>query len=226
MTVRAVEKHASIRSRNPEREDAHILLSGSVAWTCVDARQRRRKLLKLIPPGMLPMLPGGNRQIDPDLRYLAFTNCKVGQVELEAFFRITLGQQASAYERLLDIQLRHWTALLPRWSKSVVGLGTRGRLQLALLELCADFGIPDSRGLLLSVSPGHDDLADLIGASRSKVTQALGDLERRGMIVRLGRRMAVRPDRIESALRDLPTSLYGRRSQRAASPKGNAPSGE
>jgi CRP-like cAMP-binding protein len=208
ISVREVEKHARICDPGHEREYAYILLSGSVACTCIDSRYRRRKLLKLIPPGVIPILPERNSTIDLNLRYEAFTNCKIGQTDLEGFFRIILGKGMSNYRHFLEIHLRHWLAVILRSSKSSLGMAIRERLGLALLELCSEFGIPDSRGMLLRVSPSHEDLADLVGTTRSKVTHALGDFERRGMITRLGRRIVVRVDRIEPSLRQQQPSPY------------------
>jgi CRP-like cAMP-binding protein len=200
MTVREVEKHARICEPGHEREYAYILLSGSVACTCVDSRYRRRKLLKLIPPGVIPILPQPHTTIDPRLKYEAFTNCKIGQTDLEYFFRATLRSGTTAYQHFIEIHFKHWMDVIVRSSKSALGLALDERLGLALLELCSEFGIPDSRGMLLRICPSHEDLADLVGTTRSKVTHALGDFERRGMITRLGRRLVVRMDRIESSL--------------------------
>lgn len=204
MTVREVEKHARICEPGHEREYAYILLSGSVACTCVDSRYRRRKLIKLIPPGVIPILPRPYSTIDPRLKYEAFTNCKIAQTDLEYFFRTTLSNGVTAYRHFLEIHFKHWIAVIARSSKSALGLALNERLGLALLELCSEFGIPDSRGTLLRICPSHEDLADLVGTTRSKVTHALGDFERRGMITRLGRRLVVRMDRIESSLRQGP----------------------
>jgi len=63
---------------------------------------------------------------------------------------------------------------------------------MALLELCQDFGIEDSRGTLLRVAFSHKDLASLVGASRPRVTEHLAQLEREQVVVRQGRQLVVR----------------------------------
>jgi CRP/FNR family transcriptional regulator, cyclic AMP receptor protein len=204
LSVREVEKHTRICPPGTEREYAYILLSGSVACTCVDSRYGRRKLLKLISPGVIPILPEGEAAINLNLKYEAFTKCKIGQTDLDCFFRIVLRTGLFAYRSFLDLHLRHWMAVILRSSKSSLGLDTIERLGLALLELSSEFGVADSRGTFLQVVPRHNDLADLVGTTRSKVTHALADLERRGMITRFGRRIVVRRDRIEPFLRERP----------------------
>ena len=46
----------------------------------------------------------------------------------------------------------------------------------------------------------HKDLAELVGASRPRVTEYLALLEREHLIVREGRQLIVRRDRLESFL--------------------------
>jgi len=40
-----------------------------------------------------------------------------------------------------------------------------------MFDLSEDFGIADSRGTLLAVSFSHREIADLVGASRPRVTE-------------------------------------------------------
>ena len=62
---------------------------------------------------------------------------------------------------------------------------------IALLELCADFGIEESRGTLLRVAFSHKDIANLVGASRPRATEHLARLEREKFMIRQGRQMVV-----------------------------------
>jgi CRP-like cAMP-binding protein len=72
-----------------------------------------------------------------------------------------------------------------------LNLGLHERIAIALLELCADFGIEESRGTLLRVSFSHKDIANLVGASRPRVTEHLARLEREKFVIRQGRQMVV-----------------------------------
>jgi hypothetical protein len=58
------------------------------------------------------------------------------------------------------------------------------RLALTLAELSNNFGTPDRRGVRLTVPGRHIHLAELVGASRPRVTEHLTAFERAHMIVR------------------------------------------
>jgi len=62
---------------------------------------------------------------------------------------------------------------------------------LTLLELSSEFGIEESRGTLLRVAVSHKDIAELVGASRPRVTEHMAQLERDRFVVRDGRRLFV-----------------------------------
>src|SRR5260370_21340021 len=79
------------------------------------------------------------------------------------------------------------------------------RLALALLELGQDFGIDYRRGLLLTMSARHQSLAELVGASRPRVTEQLGHFERSHMSQRKGRYLSLKRDRLESFLLQIAT---------------------
>jgi len=51
--------------------------------------------------------------------------------------------------------------------------------------------IAQSRGTLLRVSFSHKDIANLVGASRPRVTEHLARLEREKFVIRQGRQMVV-----------------------------------
>ena len=72
-----------------------------------------------------------------------------------------------------------------------LGLDLRARLLSTLVQLCANFGVMESRGTLLRVSLSHKDLADLVGASRPRVTEHLAELEREHLLIRQGRQFIV-----------------------------------
>jgi CRP/FNR family cyclic AMP-dependent transcriptional regulator len=77
-----------------------------------------------------------------------------------------------------------------------VGLGLRERLADALLELAAKFGVRDSRGTLLTLKLTHADLAELVGASRQRITEQLTEFERSKAIIRDGRRLILIPEKL------------------------------
>jgi len=90
--------------------------------------------------------------------------------------------------------LRQWY----RWSLGFLGLDLHERLAFALRQLCSVFGVEESRGTLLRIAVSQKDLADLVGASRPRVTEHLAKLERERVLMRQGRQLIVRLDRMEN----------------------------
>jgi hypothetical protein len=81
-----------------------------------------------------------------------------------------------------------------------MGCTLEERVALILLELSDNFGTRDQKGIRLTVPTRHKDLADLVGASRPRVTEYLTRFERMHMIVRDGRQLIVKRDRLEEFL--------------------------
>jgi CRP-like cAMP-binding protein len=81
-----------------------------------------------------------------------------------------------------------------------MGCTLEERVALILLELSENFGIPDRQGIRLTVATRHKDLAELVGASRPRVTEYLSSFEQKNLIVRDGRQLIVRRERLESFL--------------------------
>ena len=77
-------------------------------------------------------------------------------------------------------------------------LPVRDRLLTAFAELGSKLGTPDERGTVLNVPLTHQDLADLIGATRPIITLHLKDLERDGAIVRERRRLILVPEKLSN----------------------------
>jgi DNA-binding GntR family transcriptional regulator len=58
----------------------------------------------------------------------------------------------------------------------------------------------DSGGRLLRYQLSHQEIAELVGATRPRITEHLARLEREGLIARRGRRFVVNVDTIEKAI--------------------------
>jgi hypothetical protein len=72
-----------------------------------------------------------------------------------------------------------------------LNLSLHERIAITLLELSANFGIEESRGMLLRASFSHQDIADLVGATRPRVTEHLAQLERDHLVIRQGRQLII-----------------------------------
>jgi CRP-like cAMP-binding protein len=68
---------------------------------------------------------------------------------------------------------------------------TEARLKSALLILAERWGQPREEGIEIALDLTHRTLADLAGASREKVTRALGLLQQKGLVQVIRRRLVV-----------------------------------
>jgi CRP/FNR family cyclic AMP-dependent transcriptional regulator len=177
--------------------DAHILLQGIARVTCRNARGER-VTMALLAPGPIPQFPLLSFS-GFDFGCEAYNDSRVGSVSWDTFNDITRLSIGSTFKKFHRNDLQQSYGLLLR-SSSFLNLGLRDRVTNTLLELASDFGIKESRGVLLRVSFSHQDIADLVGASRPRVTEHLAQLEREHLLVRQGRQMIVCVDEIGSAI--------------------------
>ncbi len=169
----------------------NILLRGVAKITCL-SQAGQRVTIALLAPGPIPQfvsLPVNRR----DFRCEAHGECRVGSLSWDQFDVITRTVPQSALRKFYDDNLMPWYRFFAG------GLDLRERLLVTLLQLCSDFGVTESRGTLLRVSISQKDLAGLVGASRPRVTEHLAELVREHLLIRQGRQMIVRLDKIESS---------------------------
>jgi CRP-like cAMP-binding protein len=177
--------------------EAHILLRGIARITCQNARNER-VTIAMLAPGPIPEFPS------PPLsqfhfRCEAYNDCRVGSFGWNDFNRITAHGSELAFQKFHESDLRQWYRLLLR-SSGFLNLGLHERIVLTLLELCSDFGIEESRGTLLRVTFSHKDIAELVGASRPRVTEHLAQLERDQFVLRDGRRFFVQVAKLSDSI--------------------------
>lgn len=184
----------------PEAELAagvHILLRGVAKITCLNHCDER-VTVALLAPGPIPeflALPVSHWHF----RCEAHSDCKVGSVGWDQFDVITKAAPRSALKEFHDNDLMQWSRFFEGGLSFLLGLDVRARLLSTLLQLCSSFGVIESRGTLLRVSLSHQDLADLVGASRPRVTEHLAELEREHLLIRQGRQLIVCLDKIENS---------------------------
>ncbi len=177
-----------------EISDIYILLSGAARFSCIGVK-RGRIAVAIIPPGVIPKPPA-----------LAFFNCqfrcealrhsRVAKISRASFVEIIFGTRLARFDRVANLAYGGLDNMLTRYP-GFTGLDLRSRLALALLELGTFFGVRNGRGTVLTITPTQQELADLVGASRPKVSIILGEFVRRRAIHREGRRIALVPSRLE-----------------------------
>jgi CRP/FNR family transcriptional regulator, cyclic AMP receptor protein len=174
--------------------DVFILLSGAARFSCVGTR-RGRIMMAIVPPGVIPRPPALS-YLNCQFRCEALRHSRVGKISRDAFVEILLGVRATYFDQVANLMFGGIQTLLTRYP-GFIGLDLRARVALALLELGATFGARNTRGIVLTITPTQQDLADLVGGSRPKISIVLREFVRRRAIYREGRRLALVPARLE-----------------------------
>jgi CRP-like cAMP-binding protein len=171
-----------------------VLLSGAARLVCLGTK-RQQITIAIFPPGVLPRpaIPG---YLNCRLRCEAVRQSRVAKVSRANFIEIVLGVQVTCFDSVSALIFGGMENMLTRYP-GFFGLDLRSRLAVALLELGLLFGVRDARGILLSVTLTQQELADLVGASRPKISIILSEFVRSHAIYREGRRIALVPSRLE-----------------------------
>jgi CRP/FNR family cyclic AMP-dependent transcriptional regulator len=168
---------------------ANILLKGIVRVSCQNT-QGKRVTVALLAPGPIPEFP--SPPLSPfTFRCEAYDDCRVGTLRWSDFDGITAHGAELAFRKFHENAMRQWYRLLLR-NPSFLNVNLYQRVAITLLELASDFGIKEARGMLLRASFSHQDIADLVGATRPRVTEQLAQLEQEKLIIRQGRRLIIR----------------------------------
>jgi hypothetical protein len=145
--------------------EAHVLVAGVARITCLNA-DKERVTVGLIAPGPIPELPSLSTSRF-DFRCEAYNDCRVGTLDWKGFGSITLNGRESAFTKFHHSSVKYWYRLFRRTS-GLLNLDLHERVALTMVDLSEDFGIADSRGMLLTVSFSHKDIASIVGASRPR----------------------------------------------------------
>jgi CRP/FNR family transcriptional regulator, cyclic AMP receptor protein len=198
LTVSRVKRGGIIFDEKRSAESAYVLLSGVARITC---RNRRgdRTLVIMVAPGMIPGVPPAVIGIRYNFRCEAVTDCQIGTITLATFIEIALGIASADFKRMAASYSGRWDLVQLRCS-NFMACTLEERVALILLELSENFGVRDGEGVRLTVPATHKDLAELVGASRPRVTEYLAGFERKHLIERDGRQLIVRRGRLERFL--------------------------
>ena len=193
MTSRNV-KHKGVifEERGALSLDTHILLTGTAELSRMNGSHAT--VVAILSPGVIFRMPLMARGIDHNFQWTALNECRVSALLTDTFILIGLGivpaDFPANFQRLADMENPRRGYLLGRYP-SFLGLALLQRVAVALLELALEFGVQNTRGILIRITLTQRQLADLVGASRAKVGQVLIDLERRKVVIREGRQFAV-----------------------------------
>jgi CRP-like cAMP-binding protein len=198
LSLNRVEKRDIIFDEKHSPESAYLLLSGVARITCRN-RKGDRTLVIMVAPGMIPGFPPPVSGIRYNFRCEAVTDCQIGVVGLETFIEIALGIASADFKRMAASYSGRWDLVQLRCA-NFMSCTLEERVALILLELSENFGVADGQGVRLSIPARHKDIAELVGASRPRVTEFLSGFERKRLIVHKDRQLIVRRDRLEAFL--------------------------
>jgi CRP-like cAMP-binding protein len=198
LSVNVTEKRDQIFGERDSSGCCYILLTGVARITCRN-RKGRRAVVIMLAPGMIPSFPRPVAGISYNFRCEAVTNCQVGTIDWDAFVEICLGIESADFKRLAANYVGRWDLVQLRCS-NFMNCSLAERLALILLELSETFGIREDEGMRLTVPARHKDLAELAGASRPRVSEHLMEFEHKRFIMRRGRQLIVKRDRLEDFL--------------------------
>ncbi len=190
LTVTRHEKRSTIFSDKHSSEAAFILLSGVARITCVN-RKGRRTMAILLSPGLIPEFPLAVAGITYSFRCEAVTSCQVGTTGFDNFMKICLGIGSASFRKMAAGLLGRWDRVHLRCS-NLMACTIEERLALTLLDLTENFGVRRLHGgVLLGELIRQGDLAELVGASRPRVTEHLRKLTQKHLISRNSQGMVV-----------------------------------
>jgi CRP-like cAMP-binding protein len=96
-----------------------------------------------------------------------------------------------AFAKSVRVQLARRVTDAWRLVRMLSRYTTEARLKSALIMLAERWGQPREEGIEIALDLTHRTLADLAGASREKVTRALGLLSQKGLVKVVRRRLVV-----------------------------------
>jgi CRP-like cAMP-binding protein len=176
----------------------HILLTGT-AELC-HLYGSRSRVVAILSPGIMFRMPLMARGIEHNFKWTALNDCRVAELTTDKYIKITLGILRATYIRVANAESGRWSGLMGRYP-GFLGFDLQARVAIALLELAFEFGVQNTRGILIRITLTQRQLANLVGASRPRVGEILLDLERRKVVVREGRQLAVLTRNLEALIR-------------------------
>lgn len=195
MAVEGIEHGRPIFNEWGDANLAHLLLTGIAKISFLN-HEEKRVLVGLVRPGDIFGISFFFPKVQRPFRCDAFIDCTVGILSPEAFVDIFFGLPLDVYMRSMELTVGRWWDMLLHCT-SGIGLTLKKRLALELLELGNRFGVKDARGMILGVRLTHEDLADMVGASRQKITEHIKEFERQRAVLRQGRQLILIPQKLQ-----------------------------
>jgi CRP-like cAMP-binding protein len=179
-TTREFPRGASIYPQGTHRGSIFIVLAGEVSVSVI-LPSGQRILCVLYQPGAMFGFPIVEWERPRLSAADAFTPATVAVVPRREFERVLCALAPAAvlrfFNRVLERQARFALRLV-----HCAALDLRGRLALTLGDLASTFGVETATGVRIAVPITHENLAEMVGASRERVSRAMGALMSAGLI--------------------------------------------
>ncbi|RMG32753.1 MAG: Crp/Fnr family transcriptional regulator [Planctomycetota bacterium] len=192
--LRRFDRGEPIYLPNDAARRLFILLSGRVK-ICHYTEDGKESILGIVSPGelfgeMALLAPARRGEVAE-----AIQRCEVLTLPSDAVRQLMHRRPhlAAAIADLVGAR----RARLENRLKNLLYRSNRERLIALLLDLAAEHGEPNGRGIRLALSLSHQELASIIGATRETVSVLIGALRREGLIDSGRRRIIIlQPERL------------------------------
>lgn len=174
-TVRRFDAGASIIPQGSARSTVFIILDGQVSLSVL-LPNGRRILCALYHPGAIFGFPIVETERPRWSAAEAYTDTTVALVVRRDFERIVAALSPQAVMQFFNKILVRQAKFAMRLLHCMV-LDLRGRVALTLLDLGETFGVAEGDQLRIQVPVTHEHLAEMVGASRERVSKAMAGLE-------------------------------------------------
>ena len=192
ITLPPVPWQTLIFSEGVDSDAVYVLFSGVIKLS-VRGFDGDYVLVNLIRPGELFGITSLLPKVQRAFRSEAFTDCWVGSVLPKTIVETLPGVSFERFSAFMEITASLWFELLQRYAQ-FQALNVHQKL-------AQKFGVGDARGTIISLPLTHDGLAELVGASRPRVTEALRTLQHRDCLLRVSRKFIVRQEKLQQLLR-------------------------
>jgi len=179
-TVHHFPRGAAIYPQGTHRGNGFIVLAGEVSVSVV-LPNGQRILCAFYRPGSMFGFPIVESERPRLSAADAFTATTVAVVPRRDFERIVAGLPPAMvirfFNRVLERQARFALRLV-----HCAALDLRGRLAFTLVDLAATFGSQERDGVRIDLPITHENLAEMVGATRERVSKAMAAFMAEGLI--------------------------------------------
>jgi len=179
-TVRHFGRGASIYPQGTHRGLVFIVLAGEVSLSVL-LPNGQRILCALHQPGAIFGFPLAETERPRWSAAEGFTPATVALVPRRDFEHVIAALPPAVvirfFNKVLERQARFAMRLV-----HCVALDLRGRLAMTLIDLATTFGVPQPGGVRVQLPITHENLAEMVGASRERISKAMAALMADGLI--------------------------------------------